>query len=225
MPIKEVLSVEEVTSGSVLKRLIDEADDLKNQKDFVAKFNDWLADHHPDAPAVTEKDVSRWTTGRVSPRKNKLLLFAEYFNVPMECFKGEAEVRKRKIRHVTDEKWLQLADASIPESIKADLKRYRRFNALMKYCEDLGYKIEERVTSGQETTFEVEITEGGKLYHLQITDNKEADGITVVFPDGTKFNPTDEQLETLLNNVDHAVEYEFYNLKTKKGVKTNGKDK
>ena len=82
-----ILKTEPLSVGERLKTLIEERNISK--KEFVRQFNLWLEDQqekgkYTESPKLTEKDLSRWTKGRVNMRHDKIEMFADFFQVDVD---------------------------------------------------------------------------------------------------------------------------------------------
>ena len=209
MPKITVKNVEELSTGKLLKQLIDEGG-FKTQKDFTNKFNDWLStSKHFDQPPIAEKDLSRWINGTVKPRTAKLILFADFFNVDVEYLKC-TQSRRFHSKQLPDFSKFQDTNDELIQSIKEQ----QQFEKFKQYCETLGYKFEFLATNSEKVTYETEILENGKLYTLEITDEiGTSPELVIVYPDGIEITPTHEQIKQFMENVNHVLEYEFSKLR------------
>lgn len=211
MPKVSVKSVEELNTARILKQLIDEKG-YKTQKAFVQDFNDWLNKKKSDIPPISEKDVSRWTTGTVVPRTNKLKEFAAFFEVNLDYLQGKAY--RKQIRNMSYDR-LQELTALIPDSnLLLELQHEEQFTRLKAYCETLGFKFEYVASDTDSVTYETEVFQDGKIYTLEVTDQAGSDPVTVItYPDGSTVMPNEEELTDFIAAVNHVLEYEFSKLK------------
>ena len=79
-----IIKIEPISVGNRLKDLIEEQ--TISKKEFVRQFNQWLENQQENGkyieqPKLTEKDLSRWTKGRVNMRQDKIEMFANFFGV------------------------------------------------------------------------------------------------------------------------------------------------
>lgn len=213
----KIIDVVELSTGSRLKELIQ--DSSSSQKDFIRKFNDWLQDRHPDHPYVTEKDISRWITGKVKPRKSKIQLFAEYFDVDVDFLECKTSTRKKRTVSPVDFK--KLHPPVDDQKLREEWKHEERLSCFKAYCETFGFRFEYEPTTGQEVTHQHTFVDNGVQYTVELTEQEGTDpDLVIVFPDGEKITCTDQAFNNLVQNCDNMVEFEFSKIR-KKGREQN----
>lgn len=212
MPKITVKSIEELSTGKKLKQLIQGGITeglFTSQKDFIRKYNQWLSEQHPQEVQIAEKDLSRWINDKVTPRENKLVLFAEFFDVDvgyLQC--KQTRKRKRSPRQFTNYELLDDSD------LIEQLNRERKIDRFKEYCETLGLQFQIESTDSEAVTYETEVISNNRLYNLEITDVEGVAPETVVtLPTGEVLHPTGEQLQELVENVDNMIMFEFSKLK------------
>ena len=213
-----IISVEELSTGKILKILIEEQD-YETQKAFIEKFNEWKDESdYSDYPDITEKDLSRWINGTVKkPGRKKLEMFSAFFNVPVDYLECK-ESRKRNIRKMNSDHTQEIIESADNPNLLESLKKESRFMALKDYCRHLGIQVSYEITKGDSVTYETEVIQEGKLYTVEVTDNSAVEAeLTVQFQDGSTILITDQQLNELGSKIDSYIEFEFSKLmKSKK---------
>lgn len=206
----KIIKIQDLWPGIILDRLIDERG-FKTHKEFIEKFNEWKdKSSYSNYPDIREKDLSRWIHGIVKkPNKNKLKMFSDFFGVNIDYLKCK-DIRKGRIRHLNDESKFRLIESTQDENLIKSLERENKISALKDYCKHLGFTFCYEPTEIIPETHISEIIEDGKLYTLEITDNLITDAqLSVSFQDGTSVIINDSQLDGLIENIEHYIEFEF----------------
>ena len=76
-----VIEQKKISTGIRLKELIEETG--LSQRDFINTFSQWKdkQEQYQNIKYPTERDISRWINEKVMMRKQKIDMFADYFNV------------------------------------------------------------------------------------------------------------------------------------------------
>lgn len=202
----KIIKVEDLSTGSRLKELIQSRSD--SQKDFIRKFNQWLQEQHADHPRITEKDISRWVNGKVKPRKDKLLLFSEYFGVDVGYLECTSSIRKK--RRISQDDFKKFHPTVDDQQLSERLKQIMLYDRFQSYCESLGFHFEQEATASQEVTNQHDFTYNGKRYVVELTEDEGTDPEWIItFPDGKKIIRTPEQFAELVQSCGNIIEYEF----------------
>ena len=209
MPHIKVIKVQNISTGIILKRLIDER--FTTHKKFVEAFNKWKDNSsYSGRPHIMEKDLSRWIRGVVKkPHDIKLKMFSDFFGVDIDYLKCE----KIRIPRINSETKFKLAESIQEESLLKSLKKEESLSALEKYCKHLGIKITSEPIKTVPVISIEEVIQDGKLYTIEITDDSPSDvELTVLLQDGSSTTITDNQLDELSANIERYVEFEFSKL-------------
>lgn len=200
--------------GERLKGLVREGIQkgrFRNQQEFCEDFTGWVKEHHlAESFDLSPTIFSRWVTGRVTPRKDKIRLFAEFFDVNPEWISGESDRTRFHAAPVQlPEEWKQHEQ----ELQEAELfwNEYERFR---KYLESIGYMLEASGTEAETEQNVFRTYQNGMEYTwTEDTTTPTEWTFTVTFPDSSTVNLTEEQVTALMKRIRKQIELEFSLLK------------
>lgn len=209
----KLISAEPVSVAKRLKQLIQEGirnGKFKSQKEFCDDFNTWYKKKGlKKFEKIYTKDISNYVNGRVVPRKGRINLFAEYFNVNPEWILCEADrmnTQPTEEQRKLFEKW----DKTIAPSLAEELPLWDGFEEFQKYLSAIGYRLEDYPISGDTDQDIIRTYKDGKEYTWAVEAETVSDyEFVATLPDKSEVHMTSEQVEQMLKRIRSQIGLEF----------------